>query len=99
VSPIQEEVKSQEKPVYCLGGLRQRGGVTLIQALVRNVGNCALMRREKLKSAKADESESTEAKHRGGLTHSSGEISVMERERRSQIICETDWSTSNGRNQ
>ena len=86
MSPIQEERESQEEPVYCLGGLRQRGGVTLIQALVRNVGNWALMKREKLKSAKADESESTEARHRGGLTHSSEEVSVTERERRSQIV-------------
>ncbi len=34
-----------------MGGLRQRGGVTLIQALVRNVGNCALMIREKLEQS------------------------------------------------
>ncbi|MFH1821453.1 MAG: hypothetical protein ABH852_03310 [Methanobacteriota archaeon] len=28
----------QEKPAYCLDGLRQRSGVTLLQALVWNVG-------------------------------------------------------------
>jgi hypothetical protein len=68
-----------------LDGLRQRGGVTLIQVLVGNVGNCALMIREKLKQSNC-ESESTEAKHSDGLTCSSEEVSVMEMERRSQIV-------------
>ena len=88
MSPIQEEGKekeAQKKPAYCLGGLRQRGGVTLIQALVRNVGNCALMIREKLEQSDC-EGESTEAKHSDGLTCSSDEVSVMEMERRSQIV-------------
>ncbi len=30
----------QEKPVYCLNGVRHRGGMNLMQALVGNVGNC-----------------------------------------------------------
>jgi hypothetical protein len=30
----------QGEPVYCLGGARHKGGVTLIQALVLNVGTC-----------------------------------------------------------
>ena len=57
----------------------------MIQALVRNVGNCVLMIREKLKQSDC-ESKSTEAKHSGGLTCSSDEISVMEMEQRSQIV-------------
>lgn len=57
----------------------------MIQALVRNVGNCALMRREKPKQSDC-EGESTEAKHSDGLTRSSEEVSVMEMERRSQIV-------------
>jgi hypothetical protein len=32
--------KVQEKPVYCLGGVRHKGGVTLIQTLVGNAGTC-----------------------------------------------------------
>lgn len=32
--------KSRGGPVYCLGGARHKGGVTLIQALVWNVGTC-----------------------------------------------------------
>jgi hypothetical protein len=30
----------QGKPVYCLNGVRHKGGMNLIQAFVRNVGNC-----------------------------------------------------------
>ena len=33
----------QGEPVYCLGGVRHKGGVTLIQAFVRNVGTCVSM--------------------------------------------------------
>jgi hypothetical protein len=32
----------QGEPAACLGGTRHRGGVTLSQALVRNVGTCRL---------------------------------------------------------
>jgi hypothetical protein len=32
--------QAQGKPVYCLGGIRHKGGVTLYQALVWNVGTC-----------------------------------------------------------
>ena len=30
----------QREPVYCLGGVRHRDGMNLIQAFVRNVGTC-----------------------------------------------------------
>ena len=32
--------QAQGKPADCLGGVRHKGGVTLIQALGRNVGTC-----------------------------------------------------------
>jgi hypothetical protein len=32
--------KVQGKPVYCLDGIRHKGGVNLSQALVWNVGTC-----------------------------------------------------------
>jgi hypothetical protein len=62
----------QEEPAYCLGGVRHKGGVTLIQAFVRNVGTCVSMLREKLKW-RSHESESTDAGHRGGVACSSEE--------------------------
>jgi hypothetical protein len=30
----------QKGPVYCLGGVRHRDGMNLMQAFVRNVGTC-----------------------------------------------------------
>jgi hypothetical protein len=32
--------QAQGEPAYCLGGVRHRGGVTLVQALGWNVGTC-----------------------------------------------------------
>jgi hypothetical protein len=32
--------QTQGEPAYCLGGVRHKGGVNLIQAFVRNAGNC-----------------------------------------------------------
>jgi hypothetical protein len=40
--------KVQEEPVYCLNGVRHEDGVTLVQAFMRNVRTCILMRRLKL---------------------------------------------------
>ena len=34
--------KSRGQPVFCLGGVRYEGGVSMIQALVWNVGTCRL---------------------------------------------------------
>ncbi|MDP3981026.1 MAG: hypothetical protein Q8Q33_06425 [Chlamydiota bacterium] len=67
-----------------MSGVRHKGGVTLIWALVWNVGKeiGELMIREKLKWGDR-KSESTEAGLRGGLTRSSEEVPVMGRERRS----------------
>ena len=38
--PILTIRQAQGKRFYCLGGVRHKGGVTLIQALGRNVGSC-----------------------------------------------------------
>jgi hypothetical protein len=65
--------KPRGKPAYCRGGVRRRGGVTLIQALVRNMGTCGPMVREKLEW-RTHKSESTDAGHRGGITRSSEEV-------------------------
>jgi retron-type reverse transcriptase len=53
-----------------------RGGVSSMQALVWNVGTCALMRRKQLKRT-TRESLSTDAGHRGGVARGSEEGSVM----------------------
>jgi len=37
-TPLQD--RSRGDPVYCLGGIRHKGGVNLSQALVWNAGTC-----------------------------------------------------------
>jgi hypothetical protein len=64
----------REKPVYCPGGVRHKGGMTLIQAFVWNMGSCVLMLREKSKWQPHEE-ESTDAVHSDGVARSSGESS------------------------
>ena len=41
------EVITQRLPVYWLGGRRHLGGMTFIQAWLRNLGTCITMQREK----------------------------------------------------
>ena len=38
--------KLMGKPVYCLGGVRHKDGMNLVQAFVRNVGTLHVMLRE-----------------------------------------------------
>ena len=57
----------------------------MLQAFVRNVGTCVSMLREKFKW-RTHKGESTDARHRGGVTRSSDEVSVMEMERRGYIV-------------
>ena len=70
----------------CPAGIRHEGGVTLIQALVRNAGTC---RPDAKGEAQADglrKSERTEAGHRGGVARSRVEGSVMELDRRGGVV-------------
>ena len=60
------------EPIYWPSGLRHKGGMNVIQALVWNVGTCALMSRERSKW-KPREELSTKAEYRGGLIRSSDE--------------------------
>ena len=57
----------------------------MVQALVRNVGTCIAMRREKLKRT-TRESLSTEARCRDGVARSSEEDPVIGLERRRDIV-------------
>jgi hypothetical protein len=66
--------------------VRHKSGVTLIQALVWNVGTCRPDAKEETQVRGPHESESTDAGHRGGPTRISVEVSVMEMERRGWII-------------
>ncbi len=74
------------RPAYCPGGVRHEGGVTLIQALVWNVGTCRPDVKGEAQVGRPHKGESTDAGHRGGVARSSDEGSVMELERRGDIV-------------
>ena len=65
----------QERPAYCLGGVRHKGSANLNQALVWNVGTCGSDDKGETQVRGPHEGESTEAGHRGGITCSSDEVS------------------------
>lgn len=75
----------RQQPEFRSGGIRHKDGVTIVQALVRNLGICASMLREPLKR-RTRKSESTDAKRRGGVMHSSKEGAVIAPERRHGLI-------------
>ena len=64
--------QSRREPVNGRGGIRHEGGLSLPEAVERNVGTSAPMAAEKFKW-KNHENESTDAESRGGTTRSSDE--------------------------
>ena len=74
------------KPADCPSGVRHRSGVTLIQALVRNVGTCRPDDKGETQVRGPHEGESTDAGHRDGAARSREEGSVMELDRRGCVV-------------
>jgi hypothetical protein len=74
------------EPVDGPHGVRHGGGVTLIWALVRNVGTCRSDAKGELQVGSPHERESTEAEHRGGGVRSREEGPVMGLDRRDSIV-------------
>jgi hypothetical protein len=60
--------------------------VTLIQALVRNVGTCRPDAKGEVQAESIRKGESTDAGHRGGVACSRVEGSVMELDRRGDVV-------------
>jgi hypothetical protein len=60
--------------------------VTLIQALVRNVGTCRPDAKGEVQAERIRKGESTDAGHRGGVACSRVESSVMELDRRGGVV-------------
>jgi hypothetical protein len=60
--------------------------VTLIQALMRNVGTCRPDVKGEARADRLDKGKSTEAGHRVGDAHSREEDSVMELDRRGVVV-------------
>ena len=73
-------------PDCCLDGIRHGGGVTLDQALARNVGTCRPDAKGEIQTGGPREDQSTEAGHRGGAAWSRDEGSVTELDRRGCVV-------------
>ena len=73
-------------PAYCPGGIRHEGGVTLVQARMRNMGTCRPDVKGGIQVGGPHEDESTDAGHRGGAARSSDEGPVMGPERRGGVV-------------
>ena len=69
-----------------LRGWPHKGGVTLVQALVRNVETCRPDAKGDIQAGGPCEDQSTDAGHRGGATRSSDEGPVMGLERRGCVV-------------
>ena len=83
-----------------LGDIRHRGGVTLTQAFVWNVGTCRLDAKGDIQMGSPHEDQSTEARHRDGATRSSGEVGESPMERRGRVIqLEAPVNRASGRSQ
>ena len=72
--------KSKGNLITDLDGVRHKGGMTLILALVRNVGTSRSDAKGEIQVGSPHENESTDAERRGGATRSSDEA------------CESKWS-------
>lgn len=73
-------------PAYCSTDVRHEGGVTLIQALARNVGTCRPDAKGEAQADSICKGLSTDAGHRGGVVRSRAEGFVMELDRRGGIV-------------
>ena len=82
-------------PVYGSTGVRHEGGVSVIQAWVRNVGTCRPDAKGAAQAGSPRKRQSTEAGHRGGAAHSWDERSVMEPDRRGGVV----WGYQAGNSQ
>ena len=77
--PVQRESAAR------LDDIRHRGGVTLNQAVVRNVGTCRLdVKRDA--QGRNPKGQRIDARHRDGATRSSEELGESPRERRGRVI-------------
>jgi len=78
--------KGWARPAYGPTGIRHKGGVTLIQASVRNLGTCRPDAKGEIQADGLREGESTDAGHRGGGVRSRDEGLVMRLDRRGAMV-------------
>lgn len=84
------------EPADCPTGARHEGGVTLIQASVRNVGTCRPDVKGEAQADSLRKSQSTDAGHRGGGARSRDEGSVMELDQRGAVVQLRCWHNLKG---
>ncbi len=72
--------------MYGSTGVRHEGGVSVIQAWMRNVGTCRSDAKGDAQVGSPRKCLSTDAEHRGGVAHSRVEGSVMELDRRGGVV-------------
>jgi len=72
-------------PGFWSDGIRHRGGVTQMQAWMRNLGTCRLDAKGATR-VPTHEGLSTDARHRDGVVRSSADAAVMAAERRHGLI-------------
>lgn len=75
----------QREAAACLDGTRHKGGVTLDQALVWNVGTCRLDVKRDVQGRNPKD-QRIDARHRDGATRSSDELGESPGERRGRVI-------------
>lgn len=76
----------QTEPVDGLSGVRHEGGVTLVQASMRNVGTCRRDAKGDVQAGGPGKNLSTEAWHRDGVPRSRDEGAVMALDRRGDVV-------------
>ena len=84
------------RPDFWLSGIRHGGGVTSVQARVRNLGTCRPDAKGEVQVGSPHEDERTEAGHRGGAVRSRDEGSVMGLDRRGCLIRPDPWVNLQG---
>ncbi len=72
-------------PEFWSDGIRHRDGMNFVQALIRNLGSCRPMSKERFKQ-RTCKNLSTKAEHSGGVMHSSVETALMAEEPRHDLI-------------
>jgi hypothetical protein len=75
-----------QKPVYWPIGIRHRGGVTSIQALMRNAGTCRPDAKGEIQADRLCKDVSTDVGHRDGDARNRDEGLVMRLDRRGVVI-------------
>lgn len=88
---------AQGEPADCLGGVRPKGGVSLIQAVLRNVGTWRTDAKGEGQAGRPREVKSTDAAARGGVARSSNEARESERSEGATLLGCVRGSTSDGR--